>query len=86
VADFFNEGRYESSFGASYRQVVEMIPGEVRGWWVLPPGNHGSSLSPFYRDQVQMWLKGEYAPMWFYDGEIEANCALAAIIIGKGVF
>ncbi len=80
VADFFNSTRYESTFGVSYRQIVEMRPGDVRGWWVLPPGNHGSPLSPHYRDQVMMWLKGEYAPMWFSENDVKSNCTLAGII------
>jgi len=84
VADFFNEERYESTFGVSYRQVVEMRPDDIRGWWVLPPGNHGSSLSPHYRDQVEMWLKGEYFPMYFYEKDVKDNCKLAVILTPKG--
>jgi len=84
VADFFNSERYISTFGVSYRQVVEMRPDDIRGMWILPPGNHGSSLSPHYRDQVGMWLAGELAPMWFYEDDVRENCVLAAILSPGG--
>lgn len=84
VADFFNQERYISTFGVSYRQIIEMRPDDVRGWWILPPGNHGATLSPHYRDQIQMWRKGELARMWFYKDDIEANCSLAAVLKPTG--
>jgi acyl-homoserine lactone acylase PvdQ len=48
---------------------------------VLPPGNHGLPLSPHYRDQVQMWLDGDYAPMYFYEKDVDANCELVGRLV-----
>jgi penicillin amidase len=45
--------------GPSTRRIIDFAhPENAHG--ILPVGNSGHSLSPFYKDQIQMYLKGEY--------------------------
>jgi len=56
---------YEASFAlASFRQLHDVGEWD-RSLFVLPPGQSGHPGSPHYDDQLQLWLRGEYAPLFF---------------------
>ncbi len=55
-------GMFDPVWGVSFRHVVDMA--NVRGAiGVISTGNSGHVASPHYRDQVPLWLRGEYHPM-----------------------
>jgi penicillin amidase len=55
-------GSFDAVWGVSFRQIVDM--GDVAGALsVIATGNSGHPASPHYRDQVDLWLRGDYHPM-----------------------
>ena len=54
------------SSGASWRQVVD-LGALAKSVGTYPGGQSGDPTSPHYDDQLALWAKGEYAPLWFYD-------------------
>ena len=50
--------------GASWRQVVDLAD-LGRSVGIYPGGESGNPASPHYDDQLALWAKGEYAPLWF---------------------
>jgi penicillin amidase len=42
---------------------------------VHPPGQSGQLASPHYDDLLPLWLKGEYHPMLWSRGRVEAETA-----------
>lgn len=60
-----NKGEYNFSkpyavnSGASMRTIVDLSQPEV-SLSVIPGGQSGQPFSPHYKDQVALWLKGEY--------------------------
>lgn len=59
----------------SNRFVTELRPGDIRGRWILPGGQSESPDSPHHNDQLEEYVAGEYRPMLFYRGEVEADTA-----------
>jgi penicillin amidase len=58
----YSGGRFDAVWGVSFRQIVDM--GEVAAARsVIATGNSGHPASPHYRDQVDLWLGGDYHPM-----------------------
>jgi penicillin amidase len=58
----YAEGKFDAVWGVSFRQIVDMGDvGAARG--VIATGNSGHPASPFYRDQVELWLRGDYHRM-----------------------
>jgi penicillin amidase len=49
--------------GPSTRIIIDYAHPE-RSWGILPIGNSRHLLSPFYDNQVQLFLKGEYREQW----------------------
>jgi len=65
--DNMSSARYEDSFdvklGASTRRLIDFRdPGMSYG--ILPTGNVGHFNSPFYSDQVEMFINGSYRAQW----------------------
>jgi acyl-homoserine lactone acylase PvdQ len=61
-------GSFDAVWGVSFRQIVDM--GDVAAARsVLATGNSGHPASPHYRDQVALWLRGDYHGMWLDLGE-----------------
>lgn len=57
-------------FGPAMRRVLDM--GDIaRSWSVLPTGQSGHLLSPFYRDQAEMYAQGKFRPQWMDREDIE---------------
>ena len=54
------EGKYEVHAGPSTRRIVDFADVERNSWSILPTGNSGNVFSPYYDDQAEMYVKGEY--------------------------
>jgi penicillin amidase len=67
--DFGNIG-----WAPSFRQIVDLgdLDNSVA---VHPPGQSGQLASPHYDDLLPLWLKGEYHPMLWSRGRVEAETA-----------
>ena len=50
--------------GPSWRMVVELGP-QVTGWGIYPGGQSGNPASPFYEDQLAVWLNGQLDSLRF---------------------
>lgn len=53
---------FTSSFGVSYRQIIDFSNLE-NSLYINPPGNSGELGNPNYSDQLLLWQYGEYIPM-----------------------
>ncbi len=70
----FDPGNFRQLAGPSFRMVLDV------GDWdnsraVNAPGQSGDPASPHYRDLAPLWLKGEYFPLLYSRGRIEAATA-----------
>lgn len=78
-----NNMRYNPNFlitsGPSVRRLVDFASPE-KGWGILPAGNSGHILSPFYKDQLKMFLDGKYREEWL-DSEDIAKYATHKMIL-----
>ncbi|GAB4562487.1 MAG: penicillin acylase family protein [Haliangiales bacterium] len=54
---------YQSTFGTTQRQVVDLSDADGTGHFLLPTGQSGVPLSPHYRDQNAMWGQGALIPV-----------------------
>lgn len=57
--------------GPSTRRIIDFANPQ-RSWGINPIGNSGHMLSPFYKDQVQLFLDGKYRPQLMDDNDIHA--------------
>ncbi len=53
------------SSGASWRQVID-LGALAKSAGSYPGGQSGNPASPHYDDQLALWARGEYAPLWFF--------------------
>ncbi len=51
-------------FGPSWRMIVS-LDDQVEAWGVFPGGQSGNPSSPYYRNSVDKWSKGEYHKLNF---------------------
>ncbi|EMO97515.1 penicillin acylase family protein [Leptospira santarosai] len=58
--------------GPSKRRIIDLAHPE-NSWSVLPTGNSGNIGSPFYGDQIQMFLSGEHRAIRFTQSQIEKD-------------
>ncbi|UYL07731.1 penicillin acylase family protein [Bdellovibrio sp. SKB1291214] len=65
-------GDFNVVAGASTRRVVDMA-NVTHSWGVNPIGISGHMLSPFYKDQVELFVTGFHRPQLMDSKEIEAN-------------
>lgn len=61
---------YAESAVSSYRQIIDLSDFD-RSLSIITSGNSGNPASPYYRDQAEMWLTGEYHPMPFSREAVE---------------
>ena len=54
---------YQVSLGPSMRYVIDLANID-RSFRILPTGNSGNFMSPYYSDQTQMFLQGKYRPFY----------------------
>jgi penicillin amidase len=57
------DDRFHTKLGPSTRRLID-YKDPVRSWGILPTGNSGHLLSPFYKDQAQAFLNGQYRPQY----------------------
>ena len=58
--------------GPSTRRIIDFAhPESALG--VLPAGNSGHILSPFYKDQLNLFINGEYRSEWLDEKDITAH-------------
>ncbi|MBC7713135.1 MAG: penicillin acylase family protein [Rhizobacter sp.] len=53
------EGDFLVKAGPSTRRIIDFAHPEI-SWGILPAGNSGHIMSPFYSNQVKMFLEGKY--------------------------
>lgn len=66
------EPKMNPHVGPSKRRIIDLSDPE-NSWSVLPTGNSGNQGSPFYGDQIDLFLKGEYRPIRFTQSQIEQD-------------
>jgi penicillin amidase len=74
--DNMSTARYEDSFkvklGASVRRLID-YKDATTSFGVLPTGNVGHFNSPYYDDQAQMFMNGQYRPQWLSLDDVKKN-------------
>lgn len=69
----------KSLIGASYRQMIDM--GNLgNSKCIAPVGQSGNVASPHYRDQMELWVKGDYKPMLWTREQVEEYTAYRAML------
>ena len=58
----------------SMRMIVDMSNFDA-SLTVIPTGQSGHPFHPHYDDMIQLWLDGEYHPMWYTRDAVEADAA-----------
>ncbi|MEO1450519.1 MAG: penicillin acylase family protein, partial [Bacteroidota bacterium] len=64
---------YPSVHGPSRRTVLSLGPTGVKGHTILPSGNSGHAMSPYYDDQFDLYIKGAYREQVMERAALEAN-------------
>ena len=54
------DGTYECTSGPSCRRVINLNNLQEDNWSILPTGQSGNRWSPFYKDQAQMYVDGQF--------------------------
>lgn len=70
--DFTTKGVYKVNAGPSTKRVVDFANIE-NSYAILPTGQSGHFLSPYYKNQTSNYLKGKYYKMLLNDQEIKKN-------------
>jgi len=68
-----DDGVYEVQGGPSTRRIVDFDDIENNSWSILPTGQSGNPLSPHYKDQAEMYVKGKFRKMMMNKNEIISN-------------
>lgn len=72
------------SSGPSWRMIVEMGGGDTRAFGIYPGGQSGNPGSPFYRNFLDTWVKGEYRSLQIVpEREQAAEKALLSVELKK---
>ena len=77
-----NDGLYKVRAGPSTRRVVDFSDVE-NSMSILPTGNSGNPLSKFYRDQAEMYNRGDFRKMKMNKEEIESVSTKLTLIPKK---
>ncbi len=73
-ADGVNEFRFGS--GAARRTIAEMTPSGPDAQEVVPGGRSGVFLSPFYTNQLRLWLVNDSLPLNFGESDSQASAVV----------
>ena len=81
---FYTDYTYGS--GPAIRFSVEMRPGNIIGYNVLPGGESEIGPDPanppkHYGDQVNLWINNQVHPQWFYPKDIIAHVESRTIFL-----
>ncbi|MCH1911316.1 penicillin acylase family protein [Leptospira noguchii] len=68
--------------GPSKRRIIDLTNPE-NSWSVLPTGNSGNLGSPFYGDQIELFLNGEHRKIRFTQSQIEKDSKYIIKMIPK---
>jgi penicillin G amidase len=60
-------------FGPSTRRIVDFADVRNNSWSILPTGQSGNYFSPFYDDQAQMYVNGDFRKMMMNQNEIQQS-------------
>lgn len=60
-------------FGPSTRRIIDFSDVRNNSWSILPTGQSGNYFSPYYDDQAQMFVQGEFRKMTMNHGEIKQS-------------
>ena len=60
--------------GASYRHVIDVGDWD-KSLWINVPGQSADPKSPFYKNLIEAWAKGEFQQMAFSRGAVDARRA-----------
>lgn len=63
------------SSGPARRTVAEMSPGKPNVSEIIPGGRSGVMVSPFYTNQLRLWLVNDYLPLGFGEADGQASAA-----------
>lgn len=63
------------SSGAARRTVAEMSPGSPNASEVIPGGRSGVMVSPFYTNQLRLWLVNDYLSLGFGESDGQSSAA-----------
>jgi len=66
---FASKGAYKASYGPAMRIVIDFADVE-NAISILPTGNSGNVMSPHYKDQAEMYVRGEVRKMMMNEAEI----------------
>jgi penicillin amidase len=66
------EKPYNAILGASYRMIVDFSDMDVANH-VLPTGESGQLGSPHHKDQIDLYLNGQYRPAWLERRDVEKH-------------
>ncbi|MCL4267058.1 MAG: penicillin acylase family protein [Anaerolineae bacterium] len=56
----------------SMRMILDLSDFDA-SWAVIPTGQSGHPGHPWYDSEIQLWLNGEYHPLWWSRVAVEAN-------------
>lgn len=54
------DGTYEITGGPSCRRIIDFSDVANQSWSILPTGQSGRVMSPHYKDQAEMYVRGEF--------------------------
>ena len=69
--DLDDDGTYEVNGGPSCRRIVDFADVAGNSWSILPTGQSGRIRSPYYKDQADMFVAGEYRRKLMNRADIE---------------
>ena len=69
--DLDDDGTYEVHGGPSCRRIVDFADVAGNSWSILPTGQSGRIRSPYYKDQADMFVAGEYRRKLMNRADIE---------------
>lgn len=61
------------TFGPSTRRIINFSDVRNNSWSILPTGQSGNFFSPFYADQSEMYISGEFRKMMMNHDEIKRS-------------
>ncbi len=74
TAPMAHDPRGHNVVAPSFRQVLDPMRWED-SICVMPPGQSGNMMSPYYDNQLSMWLDGKYHPMLWKEDQVIAKKA-----------
>jgi penicillin amidase len=68
--------------GASHRHIYNLADWD-KSYVILPTGTSGNPASPFYLDQTEMYLKGDYRQDFFSVDRVKESAKYVLILQNK---